>query len=891
MIANPTPSVSLVGWSQWSATGNAAMAIDNACPGQTLPCMAFTSGTSNSIAISNNFALNGGVDYSAAVQLRAVAGTSIKVVVRRGGPTYEPLAPEQWITASGAWQNVNFAFRASVSLATARMDIEVPAARIRVNLREAHLQRMLPGGTSVISTFVDGLQVRRAHHPNFGQGGNPDSPYATVASAGGKTTLDASNLVLPGGAALTSGIGATVRTVDWAIEERTVTSLVGKRLALSAPTGYDILPGYGFYLTGALWMLDSPGEWFYDDASAMLYVWMPDGAAPGNRISATGLAWGADASAKANVTLKDLAIRHVGSGVALTRSTAVITNGLSIADTADYGISAENCAQCQVQRSSVLRTGVDAINVRGALSIGFSLTDSTIADSGASTRTDGWRFLPRSAVAAVLSPGRSTTVMRNTITGSARLGVYLGPMSVVTDNYFGQSCLVLNDCGAIYVNRVGNNATIRGNVVEGVSGNIAGMPANSPYRAVGIYIDDLNTGSVVTGNTVTGADHGIQVHTASGNTLSDNMLFGNRRQQLWMQENSATLRTAGDLVGNIVSANVFVPTASGPAVLASSEIGDTVDFAVYTGNHYSALLSPRVVSEVAPTTSGSYAVSEWQAAGRETGARVTQPVGYATFLAGPNNLIPNGSFADGTTGWTRWNLTAPLSSMLLRACAFGPCLDLAAGASTTLLSSPNFSVTAGKWYRVTFDAATGQQGQAINMVVRRGGGGTADYAYLMPAAESFAGSTAWKRYSFAFQATKTVIAGDPITKEFGARVDFQGVQPGTTISLARLEMTTLTPAQAALQIKLLLNRGNTASSIGCATLGVPDALCNSFVYLQDSTPVVWPATVIALSGVPVYTRDTSLTDSDGDGIADQQDFCPNTPVGAPVNARGCAFGQ
>ena len=104
-------------------------------------------------------------------------------------------------------------------------------------------------------------------------------------------------------------------------------------------------------------------------------------------------------------------------------------------------------------------------------------------------------------------------------------------------------------------------------------------------------------------------------------------------------------------------------------------------------------------------------------------------------------------------------------------------------------------------------------------------------------------------------------------------------------------MVTLTPAQAALQIKLLLNRGTTAASMSCASLGVSGSLCNSFVYFEDDSPVVWPATVNALSGRAVYTRDTSLTDSDGDGIADQQDACPGTAAGLAVNARGCAINQ
>ena len=890
LISNPNPGASLSGWFQWSATADAVTAVDNACPGQATPCMAFTSGTSSSIAISNNFALAGGADYTAGVQLRAPLGTRIKVVVRRGGPTYESLAPEQWITAAGAWQSVGFIFRAGTSVPNARMDIEVPGTSIRVNLREAHMLRALPGG-NVLATYVDGLQVRRAHHPNFGQGGNANSPYAAIASAGGKTTLDAASMALPAGGVLTPGLGVTMRTTNFSIEESTVASVSGSRLTLSVPTEYDTLPGYGFFLTGALWMLDSPGEWFYDTPTSTLYVWMPDGAAPGNRVTASGLAAGADLGGKTNVTLRQIAISHAGTGVALVRGSGVTLSGMAISDIAGYGVNGENCASCAVQQSSISRTGLDAINVLGPLATDFSLTDSSVADSAASARTDGWRFLPRTSRGAVYVIGARPSIMRNTIKGTANLGVYLGPNGTFTNNYVGQSCLGLNDCGAIYANFSGNNATISANVVENVLSNLAGLPGTPQAHAVGIYMDDRNSNSTLNGNTVTGADYGIQLHNTNGVTVSNNVVFGNRLIQLWLQEQTNLLRAAGDVYGNQVLSNLLVPTASGPAVYLESELGDTADFATFSGNHYSALLSPRVIGERAPTTDKSYTVAEWQTAGRETAARATAPVGYVSFLAGASNLVPNGNLANGTVGWSWWNLTAPLANASVRTCAFGPCMDLRAGASASLFSSPNFSVTAGQWYRVSFDAATAQEGQPINVVVRRGGGGSAGYEYLMPSAEAFAGSTAWRRYSFTFQATKTVIAGDPLTQEHGARVDFERNQPGSVLSVARLEMVTLTPAQAALQIKLLLNANSVATSIDCASLGVPSALCNFFVHMDDSSAVGWPAPISPLTGRPTYTRDTSLTDSDGDGIADQQDACPNTPAGLAVNARGCAISQ
>ena len=891
LIDNPTPTASLSGWTKWSANNDAVIALDSACPGQTMPCLAFTSGLGaiNSVAISNVFALSGAGNYSASVQVRAPAGTQFKVVVRRNGPTYDSLAPDQWIIGNGAWQNVTVSFRAQGSVGNARLDIEVPSNRIRVNIREAHVRRAMTAG--VVATYVDSLQIRRAHHPNFVTTSTGDSPYAPIASAGGKTVLDASGLPLPAGASLAPGLGVTIRPLNFAIEESSVASVNAGRLTLATPTYYDILPGYGFYLTGALWMLDSPGEWFYDTAASTLYMWMPDSAAPGNRVAVSGLAFGADLNGKSSVNLQGISIRHVGTGVAATGSDSVTLSNVSIADTADFGISAENGARLAVQASSIARTGLDAIRLPGPLATGITLTDSTISDAAASTRSNGWRMLPRPAWAAVYSTGPQSSILRNTIRGAGNLGVFVGANGNVAENHVAQACLTLNDCGAIYGNYLSRNTDITGNVVENIPGNLTGMPGTPRTHTVGIYIDGGNSDSKLTGNTVTGADYGIQIHDSNSITISNNTLFGNQRFQLWMQEQQRNLRAAGDVYGNSATSNLMVPTTSGPAMYLESELGDMVDFSSFSNNHYSALLSPRIVGERALTTDSSYTIAEWQASGRESAPRATAPVGYVSFLTSATNLLPNGNLANGSIGWTWWNQTAPLAYATLRTCTFGPCLDLRAGGSPSLFSSPNFSVTAGQWYRVSFDAATAIDGQAINVVVRRGGGGNVGYEYLMPSAEAFAGTTAWKRYSFTFQATKSVTAGNPITQEYGARVDFERNQAGAALSVARLEMVTLTPAQAALQIKMLLNPGNAPANIDCASLGVSASLCGYFVYMDDNTRVTWPASIGPLRGRPIYTRDTTLTDSDGDGIADQQDTCPGTPAGHSVNARGCGIAQ
>jgi hypothetical protein len=152
-------------------------------------------------------------------------------------------------------------------------------------------------------------------------------------------------------------------------------------------------------------------------------------------------------------------------------------------------------------------------------------------------------------------------------------------------------------------------------------------------------------------------------------------------------------------------------------------------------------------------------------------------------------------------------------------------------------------------------------------------------------------TTGWRRYSFLFRATKSVTANDATTGELGARVDFEGTQPGASITVGRVEVVPVKRSEAALQLRLRLNRGLQSESVPCAREDEIAGLCDKFVHLSAGATVDWSSAVDPLSGQVVYTRDTSLLDEDGDGVADVQDICPNTAPAAAVNGKGCGFHQ
>ena len=154
-----------------------------------------------------------------------------------------------------------------------------------------------------------------------------------------------------------------------------------------------------------------------------------------------------------------------------------------------------------------------------------------------------------------------------------------------------------------------------------------------------------------------------------------------------------------------------------------------------------------------------------------------------------------------------------------------------------------------------------------------------------------AASRTWARYSVSFLATKSVNAGDPITKDLGARVDVQNIQPGQTVSLSNLELVPITPAEALTRSDLLVNASSNPVQANCPMASTQSALCNQYVRFTDNGPVAWPYYLPARSSEIVYTRDARLVDSDGDGIPDSQDQCAATPAGVAVDSRGCALAQ
>ncbi len=901
-------------WTKSSPENDAIMSLTTECANTNSTCMTFNAGSGYGIAVSNYFTIEGRQFLTASFILKAPLGVRIQVVLRRGASPWENVGLDTNITGTDAWQTVVLPFTTSKSAQSARLDFVVPGG----NMISVDNVKLVTSLANVRGVFDSGKSINIAHHPNRGHDPlTPQSLFYAIAEDADQVSVGAgrtgssylttgSDLAASAPPPIEPGTGIRIRTNKWTISDRKITSVSGSRLYFDSPTPASLSRGWGYFLYGQRWMLDEPGEWYFDAATQTVYVWMPDSAAPDWRVSVGQQAVGIQASNLSHIRIDGLAIRNVDTGVHMQEATNIVLRNLTIADTLSFGVNALLSKDSGIENSQIIRTLGDAIYASppGLDSDRFHAYDNLIIDSSIQSKNGIVSSLPGPARVAIES-GRSSVIRGNRIYGAAYIGILPSSNSVVSGNHIENTCLVLDDCGAIYTWGHNHNSIIENNTINHVVGGRLGIPANLGSHAQGIYLDELSSGITIRGNTVVDADDGIQLHNAASNRIENNTLYGNRRYPIWLQEGSNLFDTAGDVYGNVVLGNRLFPTTNDPAIRHDTYLPktNTDRFASYAQNRYFTFFWPTLSSENWPNGAATYTLPTWQAA--VSASNVSRNldiassevnsanIGYAGLRSIGGNIIPNGNLNLGSAGWSYWNLTAPYGQMALEQCTTtSQCLRYTAGASESLLHSANFSVQKDQWYRISFDLKTGVTGQTVNVAPRRGGGGSNGYEEWMgaPYRWKIVGTTNLKRYSFLLKATLTINANDPVTLDMGARIDFHSIMPGENISVANLELVPVSAIEASLRSHILINPTSTSLGLHCPD-GSNALLCSEYVRFTDNQSIIWPYVVAPHASEIIYSRDSNLTDGDGDGIPDNQDVCNGTQALQVVNAAGCALGQ
>lgn len=895
-------------WSSWSDTKGHSLKTASECP-VTNGCVELYGGNFRSLAlaISNPFPLSSGSATTVTITTKLPVGQVAKVVVRRNAEPYDALGLAQTIGGTGSWKTRSFTFTPTETLSNARLDVELTPGNGPIIIDYVKLAQQL--GTPLAVHLGNTLQSP-AHHPNHGHSADkPNSMYfATAADSASflqgrapvsNTIRIGTDLDLPAGASITPGLGIRIRSRAWALEEHTITSVSGSTLSLENNTRYNLLANWGYFFTGAAWMVDAPSEWFVDTSKNVLMLMTDDGMPPGGRVTVTQLENGVDARNVSHVTLRNIAIRYVGNGILLTNAKHVSVDNVAISDTQKHAIEFIGSRYTSISNSRFFDSRLDALagtRPWQATAQYATVRDNQISGSGIPSNPDSPAPIPASAFASIHA-GQYALVERNFVHRSTYVGIRSDKGSEIRGNHVLDSALLLDDGGGIYIQEIDNNGVIENNIVENVIGNLDGKPTLET-QGVGVYLDDLTSGVTVSGNTIINADQGMHVHNAFNNIIDGNTFYGNRRNQIWMQENWNRLDVNGDLYGNVIRNNLFVPLQPVAPVYQISEFAHPRRFSSYHGNTYSALLSPLVSTETWPTGGGAWetathTLAQWQAARYDgvprqldASGESISPKAYAQYSVVGPDLITSMNISDSPDDWRSWNKTAPFASVSAVACPTGSCVQFVAGASDSLLIGPGFSTQKDQWYRLSFDLKTGASGQRVDYVIRRGGGGENGFESLMGSTASVTGNGAWKRHVLTFKATASVNLDDPVTQDIGARLDFGWVKPGQRITIGKVDLVPISSVEESTQIRVLVNPKETIDALECPDVDQPE-LCEKYVQLRDETPVIWPAILPAHGSMVIFTQEKALLDSDQDGIPDSQDTCTGTALGQAVDPSGC----
>lgn len=681
-----------------------------------------------------------------------------------------------------------------------------------------------------------------------------------------------------------------------------------------------------------------------------LYVWRADGKVPASSttyyaaVGKFGITAGmndeaVDASKVANnVSLKNLDVQDtVLDGISIMGNVndpaalnTLTIDGVSVSRTGRNGVvvrgargatpgGVNNIAIRNASIQDTMKVGIDItgsaeMNAQNGNGYTWMPAAEGVAISNNSLSDIGLPFFANAAINA----STDSKVMGNTINRAAARGIdAVGVRIKVSNNYIQGTCSLFDDCGAIYTNGryvnpepAGDHSlslTLMGNVIENVGGPdlIDGRRPAASLGGVGIYLDDYAANVSVTSNTVSGADVGIFLHGTSNTTVSGNQVDLSRSVGLGIGPSNVVEPAGNTITGNTILNRVGYQT---PAVRLDTSQTTISNQASFSGNVYgSRTAAPFWVTSADPVSKewGTRYLSftQWQAEGRDnsSASRMYTDLPAYTPVTGLN-LVANETFSAQTDDWLPYFSVADGESVTYLSAspecyANGSCVKItstkaapASGRNYMGFYSfkPNFTVTPGHIYMVTFDARSTNPNDSVSPSLGRYGAACdadiqpncAMSKYLPPARLT----AQWKRYAFPLETAQTRTYTD-------GRVDLVIFSNGSVyFDNIRVVDVTRSVNNESMSFYGVFNKTKAAQSVACGA--TVSANCSAYRDLVTTNAVTFPLTLNAWGHQAVHLNGSSWQDSDGDGVPDWADqSCPNTPTSAGANEKGCGIGQ
>lgn len=305
---------------------------------------------------------------------------------------------------------------------------------------------------------------------------------------------------------------------DWASETipiaaiETSTGLV--TLQSPGPT-HGILTGQRVFLENALSELDSPGEWYLDRRTGLLYFWPPALLKPGELevsvLTALFVLKGAHHFHLSGVTLE----MARGNALSINAGQHILIENVTIRDVGGRAANIQG-AESRFDNLDIYDTGDGGVYLWGGdrkqlLAAKLSVSNSRIRRYSRLNRT----YRP-----AIQLQGVGNSAIGNVISDGPHTGImFFGNNHVIAYNDISRVALETGDAGAIYTARdwTSRGNEIRNNFLHDIHG-----PGLNGSR--GVYLDDQASGTVIRSNLFVRVDRPIFIGGGRDNVVEDNLL-------------------------------------------------------------------------------------------------------------------------------------------------------------------------------------------------------------------------------------------------------------------------------------------------------------------------------------------------------------------------------
>jgi len=282
---------------------------------------------------------------------------------------------------------------------------------------------------------------------------------------------------------------------DWADERHKVESIdTARRIIAVVPPyhGYGYRKGQWFYAFNLLAELDSPGEWYLDRETGLLYFWPPAPIDQGPAVVSVAptLVTLRDAS---HVTLRGLILEAArGTAVTITGGAQDQVVGCTLRNVGGDAVTITGGAANGVADCEIYGTGNGGINLSGGDR--KTLTPAGhYADNNHIHHYSRWN---RMYHPAIMMDGVGNRASHNLIHDAPHEAIgFWGNDHVIEFNEIHHVCMESNDAGAIYC---GRDWTMRGTQIrDNFLHDINGFEGRG---CVGVYLDDMLCGIEIRDN-------------------------------------------------------------------------------------------------------------------------------------------------------------------------------------------------------------------------------------------------------------------------------------------------------------------------------------------------------------------------------------------------------